>query len=167
MRKIFPILCLAPLLFSACQYIDKQVPKKDDLLREQLKSINWSKVDEYPSISGCDSLHDKTEKQQCFFELLTRLIQEKLNGDTLAVIYPQLDTIHVKVTILPDSTMQFDPQLKDSLSYNTAKIDSIIKARLVDFPKVSPAIKRGIPVRTQFILPVILKVEESRHQRKR
>jgi hypothetical protein len=30
---------------------------------------------------------------------------------------------------------------------------------LVDFPKVTPAIKHGIPVKTQFILPVILKVE--------
>jgi len=29
----------------------------------------------------------------------------------------------------------------------------------VDFPKVNPAIKRGIPVKTQFVLPVIIKQE--------
>ena len=56
--------------------------------------------------------------------------------------------------------MQFEPQFSnDSVAYDTAKIDSILRARLVDFPKVNPAIKRGIPVKTQFILPVILKVE--------
>jgi hypothetical protein len=56
--------------------------------------------------------------------------------------------------------MKFEPQFsKDSVAYNTIKIDSILNARLVDFPKVNPAIKRGIPVKTQFILPVILKVE--------
>jgi len=30
---------------------------------------------------------------------------------------------------------------------------------LVDYPKINPAIKRGVPVKTQFTLPVILKVE--------
>jgi hypothetical protein len=42
--------------------------------------------------------------------------------------------------------MKFEPQFpKDSVAYNTIKIDSILNARLVDFPKVNPAIKRGIP----------------------
>jgi hypothetical protein len=55
--------------------------------------------------------------------------------------------------------MQFEPQFsKDSVAYDTVKIDSILNARLVNFPKV-PAIKHGIPVKTQFIVPVILKVE--------
>ena len=40
------------------------------------------------------------------------------------------------------------------------KIDSILTARLSDFPKVEPAIKRGIKVKTQFVLPVIIKVEK-------
>ena len=54
-----------------------------------------------------------------------------------------------------NATMQFEPQFpKDSVAYDTIKIDSILKARLVDFPRVNPAIKRGIPVKTQFILPV-------------
>jgi hypothetical protein len=45
------------------------------------------------------------------------------------------------------------------VAYDTIKIDSILRARLVDFPKVNPAIKRGIPVKTQFVLPVIIKQE--------
>ena len=78
----------------------------------------------------------------------------------MTAIYPELDTIAVKVTIFPDASLQFEPQhSKDSVAYDTIKIDSILKARLVDFPKINPAIKRGIPVKTQFILPVILKVE--------
>ena len=54
--------------------------------------------------------------------------------------------------------MQFEPQFpRDTETYDTIKIDSILKLKLVDFPKVNPAIKRGIPVKTQFILPVIIK----------
>jgi hypothetical protein len=161
MRKIILILLLSPLLFSSCQYFDRQVPSEKDLLEKELQSINWKEVDEFPSVSECEKIKDEAVRKQCFFEFLTQTIQEKLSSDTLAILYPELDTIQVRVTIFPDATLKFEPQFaKDSVTYDTAKIDSILNARLVDFPKVNPAIKRGIPVKTQFILPVILKIEE-------
>lgn len=160
MKKIILIIFLSVLSFNSCQYFDKQVPSEKELLQKEMKAINWEEVDEYPSIVDCEKIESKTERQQCFFECMTQLIQEKLDSDTFSIIYPELDTIEVKVTIFANATMQFEPQFpKDSVAYDTVKIDSIIKARLVDFPKVNPAIKRGIPVKTQFILPVILKVE--------
>lgn len=160
MRKIILISLLVSLPFTSCQYFDRQVPSEKDLLQKELKAINWKEVDEYPSVVNCDEIEDKSMRQQCFFEYMTQLIQQKLSVDTLSILYPELDTIEVKVTIFPNSTMQFEPKFpKDSVAYDTIKIDSILKSRLVDFPKVNPAIKRGIPVKTQFILPVILKVE--------
>ena len=148
------------LLFNSCQYFEKQVPSQKELLQKELKAINWKEVDEYPSFVDCDKVEDKTERQHCFFQYLTELIQDKLSSDTLSILYPELDTIEVKVTVYPNAKMKFEPQFpKDSVAYDTIKIDSILTARLVNFPKVNPAIKRGIPVKTQFILPVILKVE--------
>ena len=148
------------LLFNSCQYFEKQVPSEKELLQKELKAINWKEVDEYPSFADCDRLAKKTQRQQCFFEYLTELIQQKLSVDTLSILYPELDTIEVKVTVFPNAKMKFEPQFpKDSVAYDTIKIDSILNVRLVGFPKVNPAIKRGIPVKTQFILPVILKVE--------
>ena len=148
------------LIFNSCQYFDKQIPSEKELLQKELKSINWKEVDEYPSVVDCEKIEDKKQRQQCFFEVLTQLIQQKLSVDTLSILYPELDTIEVKVTVFPNATLRFEPQFpKDSVAYDTIKIDSILKARLVDFPKINPAIKRGIPVKTQFILPVILKVE--------
>jgi len=158
MRKKILILLLLPLLFGSCQYFT-QVPSQEVLLEKELKAINWNEVDEFPSVVSCDGIHDKEQKKQCFFEYLTQLIQQKLNIDTLAVLYPKLDTIDVKVTVLPNATMEFETQLNDSLSYNHKAIDSILKTRLVDFPDIHPALKRGIPVKTQFVLPVILDVQ--------
>lgn len=153
-------LFLVFIFFNSCQYFDKQIPSEKELLQKELKAINWKEVDEYPSMVDCDKIEDKKQRQQCFFEVLTQLIQEKLCNDTLAMLYPELDTIEVKVTVFPNATMKFEPQFpKDSVAYDKVKIDSILKVRLVDFPKINPAIKRGIPVKTQFILPVILKVE--------
>ena len=160
MKKIILTVCLSILLFSSCQYFEKQVPSEKDLLQKELKSINWKEVDEFPSVYGSDTIENKIERQQCFFEYMTQLIQHKLSVDTLSVLYPELDTIEVKVTVYPNSRIIFEPLFpKDSVAYDTVKIDSILKARLVGFPKINPAIKRGIPVKTQFILPVILKVE--------
>ena len=160
MRKIFLIILFLPLLFNSCQYFDKQVPSEKELLQKELKSINWKEVDEFPSVAECEKIENKTERQQCFFEYMTQLIQHKLSIDTLSILYPELDTIEVKVTVFPNSRIIFEPLFpKDSVAYDTVKIDSILKARLVGFPKINPAIKRGIPVKTQFILPVILKVE--------
>jgi hypothetical protein len=147
-------------VFNSCQYFDKQIPSEKELLQKELKAINWNEVDEYPSVVDCEKIDDKKQRQQCFFEVLTQLIQEKLSNDTLSMLFPELDTIDVKVTIFPNATILFEPQFtKDSITYDTIKIDSILKVRLVDFPKINPGIKRGIPVKTQFVLPVILKVE--------
>ena len=160
MKKTVQIALISLLFFSSCKYFDNQVPSEKELLQKELKAINWKEVDEYPSVIDCEKIEDKTQRQHCFFEFMTQLIQEKLDSDTLSIMYPELDTIEVKVTVFANASMQFEPQFpKDSVAYDTVKIDSILKARLVNFPKVNPAIKRGIPVKTQFILPVILKLE--------
>jgi hypothetical protein len=152
-------LALLAACFS-CQYWEKKVPSEQELLEQQLKEINWKEVDEYPSVSDCEKLSDPNLRKQCFFDFLTATIEQKLAIDTLATMFPKLDTIEVRVTVLPNATVEFKPEFpKDSVAYDTIKIDSILRARLVDFPKINPAIKRGIPVKTAFVLPVIIKQE--------
>ncbi len=144
----------------ACQSFEKRVPSEEDLLKKELSTINWNEVDEYPSVLECEKLKDENLRKQCFFDFMSQTIQEKLSVDSLPSNHPNLDTIEVKVTVFPNATLQFEPQFKkDTVAYDTIKIDSILHARLVDFPKVNPALKRGIPVKTQFILPVIIRLE--------
>jgi hypothetical protein len=160
MRKFIVLFLLFNFFFTSCQFLDKKVPNEKELLNKQLKEINWKEVDELPSVSDCEKITDENARKQCFFDFLTATIEQKLAIDTLRTLYPQLDTIEVKVTVFPDSKITFEPQFpKDSVAYDTIRIDSILRARLVDFPKINPAIKRGIPVKTQFILPVIIKQE--------
>lgn len=158
MKKISFLLLVS--ILQSCQYFEKQVPSEKQLLDRQIKEINWKEVDQYPSIVDCEKLTDPVQQKQCFFEFLANTIQQKLSVDTLKILFPKLDTIEVKVTVNSNATMKFEPQFpKDTVTYDTIKIDSILKVKLVDFPKVNPAIKRGIPVKTQFILPVIIKSE--------
>lgn len=160
LKHLFPFLII--FLFNSCQYFDKPVPSEKELLQKELKSINWQEVDEYPSVAECEKINDKKLRQQCFFEVMSQLIESKLDIGTLSGLYPALDTIEVKVTIFPNAAIKFEPQFpKDSVAYDTLKTDSIFQARLVDFPKINPGIKRGIPVKIQFILPVVLLKEKE------
>lgn len=160
MKKIIQLFFLL-LALQSCQYFEKQVPDEKELLEQELKKINWDEVDEFPSVLQCDTIKDAEIKKQCFFDYLAQTIQERIGIDTLQMLYPEMDTIEVKVTINPDASLQFEPQFsKDSVAYDKTKIDSILTARLSDFLKVEPAIKRGIKVKTQFVLPVIIKVEK-------
>ena len=146
----------------SCQYFEKKVPDEKELLEQELKKINWNEVDEFPSVLQCDTIIDAEIKRQCFFDYMTQTIQERIGIDTLRFEYPEIDTINVKVTVNPDSSLQFETQYQnDSITLvDKIKIDSIMTSRLSDFPKVEPAIKRGVKVKTKFVLPVIIKMEK-------
>lgn len=160
MKKTIQLIGVTILLYS-CQLFDKKVPDENLLLQQELQKINWEEVDELPSVLQCDTITDPAVKKQCFFDYLSQTIQTRIGIDTLQMLYPNTDTISVKVTIFPDASLQFESQfLKDSVAYDKIKADSVLLARLADFPKVEPAIKRGVKVKTQFILPVIIKVEK-------
>ena len=161
MKKIIQLLFLL-LAIQSCQYFEKQVPDEKELLEQELKKINWDEVDEFPSVLQCDTIKDAEIKRQCFFDYIAQTIQERIGIDTLRVEYPEIDTINVKITVNPDSSLQFETQYpNDSITLaDKTKIDSILTSRLSDFPKVEPAIKRGVKVKTQFVLPVIIKMEK-------
>ncbi len=158
MKKTAVVLLL--LLLGSCQYFDRKVPNEEELLQKRLEQIDWDKVSSYPSIGECDSVLDKEQQKECFFSSMTRLVQERLDVDTLSMLYPEVDTIEVKVTVYPNATLKFEPQFpNDTVAYDRTRIDSLLRSRLSDFPPVEPAQKEGVPVTSQFILPVILNVE--------
>lgn len=137
------------------------MPDEQELLQQELHKINWNEVDAYPTVSSCEAITDKEAQKQCFFDFLVQNIQQRISIDTLHILYPEIDTISVKVTIQPDASIVFETQKPtEAVSYDIEVIDSILQNRLSDFPKIEPAIKRGIKVKSQFVLPVIIKVEE-------
>ncbi|MFY7741793.1 MAG: hypothetical protein ACOVQR_04035 [Flavobacterium sp.] len=159
MSKFHSVFFLFFFLVS-CQYFEKSIPSEEELLQKRLKEINWKEVTDYPSVAECDSILDKDQQKACFFNYLSTIIHQKMASDSLSTPTKIMDTLDVRVTIFPDATLSFEPIFKkDSVSYDKQKIDSLIKSRLTDFPKIEPALKEGIPVKTQFILPVIIKME--------
>jgi len=157
MRIVF---CLMLCIFlSSCNF-DKTIPDKDELLTERLQEINWNEITRFPSLATCDSISDKNAHQICFFEHFYELIKQRLLTDTLSVLYPQIDTINLKITINTDRSLVFETQFDKQKNQNLEEIDSIIQVRLRNFPPIEPAQKDGILVKTEFLFPVIVKARE-------
>lgn len=157
MKKIGFLIIIFSLVQS-CQYFEKNVPTKEELLQKELNKINWDEVDEYPSTAGCDSITDKLQRKQCFFDFVATQLQFHLNNDTIKSVYPKMDTLKVKVIVMPDAQVIFQSHFEvDSLSFDKIKADSVLQSKLISFPVMEPAIKRGVKVKSEFIVPVILR----------
>jgi hypothetical protein len=156
MKNSFVLLYIV-FTFLGCQYLEKHVPSKDELLNKELNKINWSQVDEPPFVLACDTIVSKTLRKQCFFDFVTQSIQEKLTVDSIKVLYPKLDTLKLKVTVFNDAQLLFESQLSNTQNtHNPRKIDSLLRIHLSSFPPIEPAIKRGVKVKSEFIIPVVL-----------
>ncbi len=161
MKSKLVLFSIAFFLTVSCKYFETEVPNEENLLKQELNKINWKEVDQYPSVASCDTLMNKEQQKECLFLFLTETIQRKIGIDTIKMLYPELDTLAVKITINTDTTLQFETQQPNTMAtYNIAIIDSILQNRLADFPKVEPAVKQGVKVKSQFILPLIIKITE-------
>lgn len=151
--KYFSVVLFVVLLTS-CKYFDQKPPDENELLNERLNEINWAEVTTYPSFPQCDTVTGKQAKRDCFFSTISLLVKERINVEPIAAMYPDSDTLRLTVTVFPDATIQF---FSDSTAINSIKIDSILTSQLQNFPHVEPAQKEGVPVRSRFILPVVLR----------
>lgn len=161
MKKVIFLFALFTL-FQSCQYFEKNVPNKEELLQKELKKINWEEVDEFPSTVACDSITDKSQRKQCFFDYMTAQLQMKLANDTIRNYYKGVDTLKVKVMVLSNAQISFQSHFEtDSLPFDQTKADSVLQSKLIHFPAVEPAIKRDMKVKSEFVIPVFIKANKK------
>ena len=138
MRNIILILFL---VFNSCQFLDKN-PTEKELLNQRLKEINWQKVDQCPSIANCEVLKNKLDQNNCFFEYVSQTIKEKLKHQKLDLN----NELSIKVTVSKHGAIAAES--------SEVAIDSVLKTVFIGFQRVTPAIKQGIYVNSQFDLKI-------------
>lgn len=149
------LMCL-----QSCQYFEKP-QAREKLLQKELDAINWNKVDEFPTMADCEILDTQEQQMQCLFDFVSADIKKRIKNHL--IINPSAtstisvkDTIFVKVIILPTSELIFITERSTNYLYENSQIDSILKLDTLKMPKVKPASKRGILVKSAFVVPVIL-----------
>lgn len=141
------------IFLTSCNFAQKELPNSQELLRRELHTIDWNKVDTYPTYDACEKLKTEEENKACFFDRLHFEVVHVLKTDSLVQI-STIDTVQFLVTISPKSDLKFKTQMVNEKLLPKKMLDSIMAHHQKSFSKIHPATKRGIPVKTQFILPV-------------
>ncbi|GGG39854.1 hypothetical protein GCM10010976_09360 [Bizionia arctica] len=146
-------------MFVSCNYFDVKKTTSDAILNEELKTFNWSDVDDYPSFASCNDGVSKEEKKRCFQNTLTVIISNKIQKDTIVVSQNIDDTIYIKFQISETGKLSFIEAKVDSVTLREIpNINELLANSLDSLPTIYPAIKRGQQVKTAFTLPVIIRV---------
>lgn len=145
----------------SCQFFDTKKPDEAALLKSELNKINWNKIDHFPTPDSCSHHIDTVNQKICLMEFLHSTLNSKVQNDSLLVWPISLDTLSIVVTIEPSAEVhfktQFIPLVNDTIE---REFQIILDEKLKDFPKIQPAIKQGIKVKTIVKTPIIIPIKK-------
>lgn len=154
------IFIISIFFFVSCDFISP----KNTSLQEQKEidaTIDFATVDVYPLFSECKDLNMQEAQIQCFEDNLVDKLHQLIYLKTANTAMTFQDTIYIDLTIAQDyrikiSSIEITPNVEEFLP----ELDSILRVSVSQLPSViQPAIKRGIPVKSQFKLPIYITVK--------
>src|SRR5690606_4579302 len=87
-------------LLTSCNFVQKELPDSQELLRRELHTIDWSKVDTYPTYDSCEKFTDAEENKRCFFDRLNFEVENVLRTDSLVKL-STIDSVQFLVSLSP------------------------------------------------------------------
>lgn len=159
MRQPF-VLCLLCLLTSCDWFVSKEA-KTQELVNQEMLEIDWSDVDNYPLFENCDETLSKTRQRECFEEALLAHCAKTMGE--FEYVFSQGTDATVQVDFLVDQKgrisvlkIEKDP----SIDAQMPEFDQIINESLKNMPPLAPALKRGIPVKAKFRIPIVFNTKQ-------
>jgi len=153
------LLCCFGLLVS-CELFMSQEEKAQKLVNEDLLSIDWNDVDQYPLFDVCDETAVKAAQRECFQNVMADYLAEVLAELSFEVEQDVNDTVYIDFLVDEHgfiSVFELDHSigaLKGMEDFN-----GILTKRLNHLATVAPALKRGTPVSLRFRLPLLLNTD--------
>jgi hypothetical protein len=145
------------LIFFSCDFTSNKELVVEDLVSNDLKTFNWNDVDTYPRFQNCDTIINKESNFDCFVNTITSNLQSNLINNSVVVNSSLSDTLIINFSVTNKGDIVLSELSNESvISELNVLIDSIFKHTVSDLPKLYPAIKRGQPVKTKFILPILI-----------
>tara|TARA_Y100000815_G_scaffold275789_1_gene317695 strand:+ start:12685 stop:13179 length:495 start_codon:yes stop_codon:yes gene_type:complete len=158
-KQIFTY-CLIAALAVACKDIETKKISSEDFLQEDLKEIDMRNVDDFPTFVSCDSLLRKEQKWDCFQRKLALNFQESLKRKVIVVEEEIQDTVWLQLAVDAEGTPSIEKfDIPEKVSENLPQLKTWLTESLDSLPKIHSAIKRSIPVKTSFKVPVVVRVE--------
>lgn len=119
--------------------------------------VNFSAVDTSPSFKNCDSLFDNQKKADCFRKTIHQKITTLLASHQFTTSKKDtlFDAIYANLLIKSNGKISLETLVSSKgIKKQLPDLDRVLKIYIDSLPKVYPAIKRGIPVTTKYVLPI-------------
>ncbi len=145
------------LLLASCGWMTPKDEKTRRLVQEELRSINWNDIDQYPLFDSCGESISKEAQRLCFEEELLQHFSSTLSEFEFVLNEDVGDTIYVDFLVERDGSITvLDIEDHLELQDQIPEFNAIITQSLKSLPKIEPALKRGIPVNAKFRIPLEL-----------
>lgn len=143
------------LFFVSC---DVFFSKKENIIIKEIP-IDYKTIDAYPLLPECKKITDRVLQKNCFYEKLSNKIQlsltsrlpestAKIQGNILIKLHiSSIGKASIKSVVIANI-------IKDAMP----ELDSLIHVSIDQLPILLPAIKAGIPVASEFSLPISINI---------
>lgn len=153
-------LLLIFLLFLAtsCQFFETEKVSSEEIYKEEMETINWKDVDRYPAFSNCENSLEKPEQKECFINTISSHLYKSISHEKMVALREVYDTVKVNFEVGSDGKLTIlEIKMDTLLQKEFPNLEKWLLQSIDSLQPVAPAYKRGIPVKTQFILPVVIK----------
>ncbi|MCW5518570.1 hypothetical protein J1N09_01875 [Aureitalea sp. L0-47] len=159
MKVGLPILSLLFLLTS-CQFFETEKISSETFYEQDIKTIDWNDVDQYPAFPNCTDLIDKEEQKRCFSDEIRNALSGIKNETAIGLDATFIDTIWVRLHVSETSKLSVTEIEMDSLlTRYFPNFKSEVIRRIDSLQLVEPANKKGVPVKTEFSLPIVIQTQ--------
>jgi hypothetical protein len=156
MHKLLLILVLCG--FTSCSLFESKEEKTQKLVDKELQQIDWSDVDDYPLFSDCDETVSKMLQKGCFEEKILLHLSADLKAFQLHSDKKVEEVIFLDFVIENNGDISIESiDNKEIFGKQMPEFNARVKRSLKSLPRIEPALKRGIPVRAKFRIPIFLK----------
>ena len=163
MKKILlSILCISLYACQENSTTDSEVSQEEQeqkMVEDRLAELG-TEVDEYPSFKECESITTKDEKLKCFTGKLSKLYQEALNSQKLAIGDALSDTVKVTIVISTEGNLHVKSVVASSATQELLpNLEELLKSKTNEFEPAIPAKKNQVNVTTEYVLPLVIDVK--------
>ena len=152
------VLILLIISIGSCDFLTPGTSSTNNDLQVLDTVIDYTKVDVYPIFTDCENYAENDDQKKCFEASLTQKLSALLNKNKLKVKERVNDT--AQIDLLIDNTGRarvVEITSGESINTNLPQLDSLIRESIAQLPTIKPAVKRGIFVKSQYRVSVIVK----------
>jgi hypothetical protein len=151
------LILLFCFVLASCNFLESREKRTQELINAELQQIDWNSIDSYPLFLNCDETASKESQRQCFEQKLTTHFEATLNEFEFIIDSESNPVVFVTFVIDTEGRiMVVDIEKDPSILKQMPEFEGIISQSLKNVPAIAPALKRGIPVRTKYRIPVQL-----------